>query len=478
MAFFNTHVPLRVELTYEDEQWETYLQNYIEEPVRGITKEYLINFFIKNFSKNTNQTKVTTRSFDYTRSDNYFNIVSSIHNCNTPNAILFYKKTSISRRMISTIKDEVNNFEDVHMTEQTGVSLYLQENITSPIRVFKVERPDETVQYVIIGTNNMLQNVYYTCLGLIPNWFPETLMNIDEDRKTALKELCNAIGNKNTEAYIQSIKKCFELCFEPVEQDIDFTSIVTLLDNNRTDKINHLNTRENALREQIDSIIIRYDSLTKDLRRTQWELSKLTTENNTEEDNKAIEIAKTFKSIVGYKLERGEHHITLRSKMMLESDAIVKKLLQPNNTYGQEHYYIYSDAQRRMFEDLFVNKTLELEFCTTIVKSKHLASPDRAITPIKTRRTANTMPNPHLVHYNCFGDNVKQLIAAQNDNNFEYYLGILTASNSNLNTGDATVLKKFCKNILEQYYDTRVLYDVEAKKYITPRERVTMYEAL
>ena len=297
-------------------------------------------------------------------------------------------------------------------------------------------------------------------------------------RVNALKALCRTIGHMNSEDYVCRMLDCFDLCIAPVEKEIDFTNISTLLDQNIQTKIRTLQDKQAQKQDIITDLLNRYERAKRELQSVDWALSKLTADAQEDNSEDAIATAKAFKSIVGYTYNNENHNITIRSKMLLESDAIVKKLLRPDNYNAHNHYYIVNESVRKMYEDLWLNKTLQLEFCTTFVKAPGYAIPQRTLKPRWTKTTANTIPNPHLIYHNCYGDNRRQLIDANNNNNLEYYLGVLTASNSNLNTGDATVLSKFCKDMLDKYWNEPILYDVEAKVYVSPKERVASYETV
>ena len=478
MAFFNRTNLLGRETTFDDgNAWRPELQVYSDERIQSITKERLLNFFIRNFSngQNTNEIKI---SFDaFTRSDHILYLINRIKDYDYDNTIMFFRKTSISGRGISTIATEINNTPGITMTELTNVSLLLQTSTSDPIRVYKIVRNDRTTQYAVIGHNNMKQEAYYICLGLVTNWFPELLENIDDEKVNAIKNLCYNIGNMDEDAYVQSVRACFALCTEPPLPEINYTPIVNMLSNNVQSRINALQSEHTSYRGRLTETLQRYEQYKTKIQQIEWELSKLMSEppsNNAETD---IQMAKNFKSIVHYGFRNDEHLITIRSKMILDSDAIVKRIIEPNNTNAHNHYYINSESERKLLEDLWINKTLQLDFCTTFIKYKNDAMPYIGAAP-NPRLTINTIPNPHLAHYSCFGSNRKQLIDANGANNLEYYLGTLTASNSNLNTGDATVLQAFCRDILDRYKNKPILYDVETKQYVSPAERMKTYETV
>lgn len=478
MAFFNRTNILGREATFDDgNTWRPELQVYSDERIQSITKERLLNFFIRNFSngQNTNEIKI---SFDaFTRSDNILYLINRINDYAYDNTIMFFRKTSISGRAISYIATEINKIPGITMTELTNVSLLLQTSTSAPIRVYKIVRDDHTTQYAVIGHNNMKQEAYYICLGLVTNWFPELLENIDDEKVNAIKNLCYSIGNMEENAYVQSVRACFALCTEPPLPEIDYTTIVNMFSNNAQARINTLRSEHTRYQGGLEDALQKYEQYKTKIQQIEWELSKLMSEPPSNNAEANIQIAKNFKSIVHYVFRNDEHLITIRSKMMLDSDAIVKRIIEPNNTSAHNHYYINSESERKLLEDLWINKTLQLDFCTTFAKYRNEAMPYIAQTPIP-RLTTNTIPNPHLAHYSCFGSNRKQLIDANNANNLEYYLGTLTASNSNLNTGDATVLQSFCRDILDRNKNKPILYDVETKQYVSPAERMKTYETV
>jgi hypothetical protein len=477
MAYFNPTHELRNEATYEDGAWKEELQEYTNERITTITKSGLLNFFLKNYKNNENIQEIRTIITDYTRSDTIERVAEHILNTTLSNVIIFTKKTSITGRGIRNIAEFINAEDNTSVTELTNVSLLLQDNASDPVRAYQITKENNIKQYLIIGNKHMTQKVQYLCLGLVPNWFPELLEGLDETRLNAFKTLCYSIGKMQADLYCTSVRNCIELCAEPPAPTIDYTPITRLLSNDVQTKITQLQRTQASTQERINSILRDYENYINVLQQTTWELSKLITEDQTEQTEDTINIAKKFKSVVNYEFKDNEHYITIRSKMLIESDAIVKKILAPNNTTAQAHYGILTEKARRLFEDLWINKTLTLDFCTLFNKVHGNAVPYCNV-PTLPRLTTHTMPNPHLLHYSCYGDNRRQIIDACTSNNLEYYLGSLTAANSNLNTGDATVLNSFCRDLLTRYIDRPLLYDIENKKYISPRERMKLYETV
>ena len=213
------------------------------------------------------------------------------------------------------------------------------------------------------------------------------------------------------------------------------------------------------------------------IQQEQRKLTALFTEPKKNEEQ-FIKDAQDCKSIVDYYVHEGKHMITIKSKMILDSKAIVTKILTPNNTTAQEHYNITSERAYKLFEELWLKETLQIHFCTRFIKTKGTAVPTSIQRPRAAKNTKNTIPNPHLIHYACFGSNKQILIDAARDNNLQYYLGALTACNSNLNTGDATVLSRFCRELLSEYRNEAILYDPATKTYTTPNERMKSYETI
>lgn len=477
MAFFNPAYPLGNEITFEDQNFKPILQDYDDTTIYSVTKPFLLNFFIRNFSKNKLAPGINTTFWAYTRTEPLENIALRIINNNTPNLIYFIQKTSVSGRALGAFAKFINDTSSVKVTELTNISLAFQDNKADPVRVYKIEKADGKKQYAVIGTKHMTQKIQYMGLGLTPVLFPELLKDMDETKLNTFKSLCQSIGRMDAQEYETNIHACIALCEMPTLPEIDFTSIDNFLGKDNQTRIAKLRDKQRAEQQRIDNALRVYEESNQVLQKIIWELSKLTTEPQNNDSEKAIQIAKNFKSIVAYRYENNEYHITIRSRMILESDAIVKRIVEPTNYSAHEHYCIYSESARRLLEDLWVNKTLQLDFCTTFSKYKTDMIPicSRPSHPLLKR---NTIPNPHLIHYACYGTNKKQLIDAYNSENLEYYLGILTSSNSNLNTGDATVLIAFCKDILQKYADENILYDVENKVYVSPKERMKYYETI
>ena len=480
---FRPEAPLNTEfLRAERHYWDYMLKDLTDTTYYNISKQFLINSLIHNYRKqpisNTN-TFFNLHFHAFKRIDTPDIVAHYIKTSPRNNQIYFISKTSVSGRQIATIANDINATEDLTFTEDLTTSLYLQTSASHPVRVFKLIDTcnSEAAAYFVIGSNKMLQNVFYTCLALVPKWFPEILGGLDDARKNALIKVFTAIGRMNNSDYYEALVNCFDLLYEPEKQPIDFSSIANFLQIDITAQINNLKSSIENHQRDIDNYLRHYqDSLTH-LRQQQHKLTALLTEQKKDNIN-VIADAQNCKSIIDYYTSSTNHVLTIKSKMILDSKAIVTKILEPSNTVAQQHYHILREPIRRLFEDLWIKETLQLYFCTTFYKTTNATIPTSIKVPKRTKETKNTMPNPHLVHYSCFGSNKKVLIDAATNNNLQYYLGALTACNSNLNTGDATVLKRFCYELLTTFVNDPILYDVETKTYVTPSERIRNYETV
>lgn len=478
---FRTGITLTPEVLSADRYyWDNVLKYIMPEHYYSISKTFLINSIINNYKKQSiTNLKFETVFKSYRRIDTPDTIANWIKTRTVNNQIHFISKTSISGRQISTIAEDINNTEHLTFTEDVTTSLYLQSDKNHPIRVFKFTNAniEHSANYFIIGSNQMLQSVYYTCLGLVPKWFPNILDGIDDTRKEAIVEICKAIGRMNNTDYHQALTNAFELLYTPEETPIDFSKIKTFLQLDFETIAQQTQDHINALQRNADNYLANYRDTMIGIQHEQRKLTALFTEPKKNEEQ-FIKDAQDCKSIVDYYVNEGRHIITIKSKMILDSKAIVTKILAPNNTTAQEHYNITSKRAQKLFEELWLTETLQIHFCTRFIKTKSTAVPTSIQIPRVTKNTKNTIPNPHLIHYACFGSNKQILIDAARDNNLQYYLGALTACNSNLNTGDATVLSRFCRELLNDYRNEAILYDPATKTYTTPYERMKSYETV
>lgn len=469
-------------LSADRHYWDYALKDLVDTNYYSITKQFMLHALICNFKKKpiTNDNRIFDLYFQsYRRIDTPETVAHWIKTrSREENQIYFISKTSISGRQVATIANIVNLEPHLTLTEETATSLYLQTDNSHPVRVFKLtnNNDSEAINYFIIGSNQMFQNIYYTCLALVPKWFPKILDGINDTRKEALIKLFTAIGRMNDTDYYEAISNCFDLLYEPEEAPIDFSTMTNFLKSNIQDQINRLQNNIDSYRRNVDSYLLNYQEALKTLQYEQRKLTVLLSEPK-QDDSNIITDAQNCKSIVDYYVRDNKHIVTIKSKMLIDSKAIITKILSPDNTNAQYHYNICSENARRLFEDLWIKDTLQIHFCTTFHKQASTGVPSVSA-PKRTKATKNTMPNPHLLHFSCFGNNKKLLIDAATDNNLQYYLGALTACNSNLNTGDATVLRRFCNDLLTTYLNTPVIYDVETKTYTTPNERMKSYETV
>jgi hypothetical protein len=463
--------------------WMNALKDYTQVTnVYSPTKHFLLTCLIHNYKKQpitSSNSDIEISFAEFRRIDGPDTIVHYIKRCSLNNAIYFISKTSLSGRQIAMIAATINEDPDITFTEETTTSLYLQPDKSHPVRVFKlITKEPETITYFVLGTNHMLQNVYYTCLALTPKWFPSILDGIEANRKLALVKLYQAIGHMDHTEYDTEMRNCINLCYEPEENLIDYSPIVNLLQTDINKQIEEIQRLITSYRQSADEHLSLYQNKLTDIQAQQRKLTALLTEPKTDSDT-IINDAKSCKSIVNYYVTpEHAHRLTIKSKMILDTKAIVTKILAPENHTAHIHYHITSERARKLLEELWIKDTLQLYFCTTFHKSPNTSIPTSIIRPKHTRATKNTIPNPHLLYYTCYGSHKSVLIDAATANNLQYYLGVLTACNSNLNTGDATVLKRFCSDLFSEYKDKPILYDIENKVYITPTERMLSYETL
>ena len=479
---FNPEFPLARETTPADRFfWEMLKDNTQCSHIYNPTKQFLISCLIRNYKKDRNTSSAPIFDLNisnYRRIDNPDTIVDYIKTRRLNNEIYFIAKTSISGRQIATIAATINNDPLYTFTEEVTTSLYLQTDNSHPVRVFKLTTNNpETTTYFVIGSNQMLQYVFYTCLALVPKWFPHLFEGIDQTRMDALIKVFTAIGHMNNNEYNEAMRNCIDLCYDLEEKEIDFSTITSFLKQDITVQTDYLQNRIETYRTNANAYLQSYEDAIKAMQNEQCKLTQLLTEPK-KDDETVIADAKSCKSIIDYFMDEHKHILTIKSKMVLDSKTIVNKILARGNTDAQRYYHIETGRQRRLFEDLWLKETLQIYFCTTFHKELSRSVPIAARAPKRTKATRNTIPNPHLHHYACYGSNKKILIEAATNNNLQYYLGALTACNSNLNTGDATVLRRFCSELLNEYYDSPILYDVETKTYTTPRERINSYEAI
>ena len=477
-TWFQPAVEISLERHYSDGGlgWMSWMAEFTEtnDTIYYFSKTDLINLFLKQYNKlYTKPLYISVNN--YTRNTEDLTIINEILRPTNENTIKFITKTSISGRRINelitraTANSELYTFEELQ-----NVSLYLQRDRTNAIRVFKRSNIyDNNVSYLIIGTNHMSREALYTALGLAPVWFPDILTGLNNEHKQAIINLCDSIGKMDADLFEACINKCFKLIPETPEEEINFTGISKLFHINFETQKSNLVTKISNLDSAINSILSKYEQYLQERRETKLKLQTLLTQEDVD-DTQAIADAKTFKSIVYYNTEANMHYFIIRSKMMLDSTSVIQRILAPENTRAHEMYHLTSPNKRRLAKELFIDNTLQIDFCTKFTKESDRAYPSVS-KPNKSIHNRNTIPNPHLIYYNCYGGNKKLLAEAHNAENLQYYLGLLTACNSNLNTGDAVVFTKFMYDLFVTYVQKPILYDVATKTYISPLERMHSY---
>lgn len=459
----NTYATYTLPQSIQDVLKEHGIHNKISASVHPALS--LLNAIMANYNEKTPQITMCYRH--YIRNDRPESIAAYIRNFTSD--IIYIERTAYSGKAIAETIEQLKTHITDPIEELTNISLFLQEK-GSPVRVYKRTNQNTPPQYYIL-TNKCTEKIMNTTIGLIHNWFPHIYTDLDEPRQNTIKNYLKAIGESYEDAAQEELTALLNLLKEPELPQINYSAIAALAQTNKQEKIRNLESDMRNAQDELRRITAELNRVLEKIEKIEFKQRMTLLEPDDSPTKELVKELQAFKSIKYYGPLEGvnsyTNFITIVSKMMPSDQDLAQKIF--SDEAKAAFYGVHSQKFRQLMLDILTTDKYTINFRTSFRLANLTDSTittENAIPQLKK----NTVPNPHLTYYNCFGGNAATLAHAGRKKDVITYLGVLTASNSNLNIGDATVLKLFCSHLLSTLYDKQVLFDNQTQTYIAPRQ--------
>lgn len=346
-----------------------------------------------------------------------------------------------------------------------GLALQMEQN--HKIAVIKVNE-----HTTVIFTNKYDATEMQTYYSIVPIVFSKE--NLPEELVKAFLE----IYNKNYTQIIEKINILFE--------DIDVTEIkmkhlktnlTTLFKN--PNKINQIENDIKSLNQTLNSY---YDEITRILANIKdKELRKLILIGQDFEQVtlELIEYMSTNKFITDIDIQGNELHVTVKTPLYFADEKFIQKLFDTPKSYINEK----SKEVKALIKEVFLDKkSIIIVKCKIVININSIANINTGTRMDGIRSIiyathlypnqffTDSVPQPHLVYYNCFGANETHLLKTVQNNDIIGLIAQAIASCQNINFGDSAVSNKFINDIETNYANKKFIYDEEVKEQISYNE--------
>lgn len=438
----------------------------------------ILDILIKNYTNNTtNDRRITSTYTHFTQTDPISMVANYIaRGCadrtSELNHFNFIEKTRFSGVQITEVISSVERqlTDNQTLEELPAISVFLQTKEIK-IRVYKYKKDNTTIYYIL--TNKINQRTIATLIGMVPKFFPHVFDNLQEKEKTILIDLFTAIGTMEVENIEEALTKALAELKEPKLPEVPFEEILKLTQQRLDTKLETLRTTLTSKQNAQRDLLLSYADLQNTIQDLVAQIKGLMSIETKDESKELLDLVKSFKSIIGYiaipEVSRTDKALVIRSKLIPSDPELAEKIF--SNATKASNYNVHQPNARTLLYRLLATQEYTLDFCTGFIYRKQSTSYPRIIYDhLPILYTRNTIPNPHLSYHTCFGGNGPLIANALVEGDIPKLLGITTACNSDLNIGDPTVLREFCRDLFDTYYDRPIIYVKSTKTYKTPKE--------
>ena len=438
----------------------------------------ILDILIKNYTNSTtNERRITSGYIHFTQADPISIIVNNIirgctNRTSTLNRFHFIEKTRFSgvqiTQVISSVKEQLTDNQTLE--ELPAISVFLQTKEIK-IRVYKYKKDNTTIYYIL--TNKVNQKTIATLIGMVPKFFPHVFDNLQEKEKTILTDLFTAIGTMEVESIEEALTKALAELKEPKIPEVPFEEILKLTQQRLDTKLQTLRTALTNKQDAQRDLLTRYADLQNAIQDLIAQIKGLMSTETKDESKELLDLVKSFKSIIGYitipEVSHTDKTLIIRSKLIPSDPELAEKIF--SNDIKASNYNVHQPSERTLLYRLLATQEYTLDFCTGFMYRKQSTNyPKIVFDYLPTLYTRNTISNPHLRYHTCFGGNGPLIIDALVEGDLPKLLGVTTTCNSDLNIGDPTVLREFCRDLLNAYCNKPIIYIKDTKTYKTPYE--------
>lgn len=433
----------------------------------------LLDEFINNYT-NTEGTRIQSYSEHLTQTAITSTVASYAKRYCTQynNMIIFLEKTRFSGvQMTDTITNLTATLPayNLNIEELTSISLYLQTK-ERKIRVYKITGNNK-LNYLVL-TNKVDVDITATIMGMVPKLFPNIFKDLNDKQKELLTNICTAVGNKVINEIELALDKAIdELKTQPLPA-VPYEQILNITKQQIAARIDTLKGSLDAEQINLGSTLATYNRTLEKIENLEAQIKGLMLIDTQKAKDESLEIIKAYKSIVGYvkigALSTAYPVLIMRSRLIPSDPDLAHKIFSDARK-TDEVYNIYDKAKRLLIYRLLATQEYSLDFCTGFLYKYNTTSLPRITWDyLPDVYKTNAIPNPHLKYHSCFGGNGKHITDALIKQDIGSLLGVTTTCNSDLNIGDVTVLREFCRDLFNIYRDKPIIYTKAKDKYYTP----------
>lgn len=324
----------------------------------------------------------------------------------------------------------------------------------------------------VIFTNKQNISDIQTYYSIVPIVYPK------ENLPPELIDSFLALYNKDYQRIFDNLNILFK--------DIDVTQIkLEILERDLTKlfrntyKTQALENEINNFKRQLEDY---YSAITQILSDIQYrEMQKLIILNTdpSETIKTIISYLQNNKLVENFEVKDGRLNVTVRTPIYFVDEEYLNKLFDTPRSYIHD----YEQDTHKLFKEAFIDEKVKLIVKATLaINIAALGTYNGGrfntfrdmirVLPLSSQGASflNALPQPHLVHHNCFGGNETHILkAAQNKD----YIGIIAqgiAACQNLNFGDQAVCTRFLTDITRNFPNTKFILDEETNEYLTYNE--------
>ena len=344
-----------------------------------------------------------------------------------------------------------------------GLALQIEQN--HKIAVIKVNE-----HTTVIFTNKYDTKEMQTYYSIVPIVFSKE--NLPEELVKTFLELYN----KNYTQIIEKINILFE--------NIDITEMklehlkknLTIIFKN-TNGINQIDNDIANLNQTLNSYYDEIIKLITNIKEKELRKVILMGTDFEQHTSELIEYMNTNKFITDIDIQNNYLYITIKTPIYFVDEKFIQRLFDTPKSYLHGKPKIIKDLVQELFLDkksLIIVKAkmaINISAITSINTGAYGGRLSNIVSPTSQNLSfTDSVPQPHLIHYKCFGGNETHILKNLQNNDIIGFIAQIIASCQNINFGDQVVTEHFLKDITDYYSNTKCIIDTETNEQISYNE--------
>ena len=354
-------------------------------------------------------------------------------------------------RAISYLKDEEKLISDENRLK--NIELTLTEDGKHIVKIYKYN------EKTFIFTNNYSWNFLRKIISLIP------IFNNIEFEEEEVKDIFKYYGALDYENWIASINKWYaKNNFKKRYVTKSLKKLFEAQINRKKENItNSIENKETRISEYEDVLAKLYKEV-NELKNTIRLMALMP--DYSEIVNSNIDY------LINNKVLRVLHVYPNDSKLLIQVNAPAKYYdIKYLEKYFDKGTVISYDNVKRLLKEIYIDNLYELIFATKFVvniKDCKVSATD------KDNRYLGGFPHPHIMRFNCWGDNKTYIHKSLAEQDTIGALEQCIAACYNLNFSDVTVVETMSRNLNSKYRNIKCIKDKEGNLF-TPSEIYRKY---